>query len=301
MKIRIKPFGIVGLVRIVFYILFIAAAISIFVVALIIQTNQYLYLSIFAIWPLFRLFYRSYQKSVTVDGKTITFIVDHEMKDFFRLPKGIVEEFDLDKLKFYGVFTGIYIQDITKAKRGIKNSHEYDVVKVKEGEFKMNVGTLTIGSPLAFVFQDESYVLDDSTFSEIQIATLFRVLEENTKMAPSGALESADFNKPNSISLIQFAKMTLVLITGLIIAFYLPFLQKTLTKSTAMVFTFEPLQITYMFMFVFGTISLIMHMFARTSISKDNNFKESLGSTTLVLSGVFMALTLIIFIVSLVV
>lgn len=300
MKIRIKPFGIVGLVRIVFYILCMAVALSIFAIALIIQTNLYMYLSILALWPLFRLFYRNYHKSVTVDGNKITFIVDHDMKNFFRLPQGIVEEFDLKKLKFYGVFTGIYIEDIIKAKRGIKNSHEYDVVKVKNGEFKMNIGTLTIGNPLAFVFQDESYVLDDSSFSDIQKAVLFSAIEESIKIAPSGAIESADFNKPNSISLVQFGKMSIVLITGLVIAFYLPYLQASLTKSSIVLFNYDTLQITIIFMFVGGVISFIVNMVVRSSISKDINFRESLGSTSLILSGVFMALTFIVFVISLV-
>ena len=300
MKIRIRPFGIVGLVRIIFYILCMAVTLSIFAIALIMQTNLYMYLSILAIWPLFRLFYRNYHKSVIVDGKIITFVVDHNMKGFFGLPKVIVEEFDLDKLKFYGVFTGIYIEDIIKAKRGVKNSHEYDVVKVKAGEFKMNIGTLTIGNPLAFVFQDESYVLDDSLFSDIQKAMLFRAIEESTKIAPSGAIESADFNRPNSISLVQFGKMTIVLITGLVIAFYLPYLQGYITQSPVVLFSYDTLQITYIFIFVCGVIALLVNMYTRSSISKDNNFKESLGSTTLILSGVLFALTFIVFVISLV-
>lgn len=300
MKIRIKPFGIIGLVRIIFYILCMAAAISIFAIALIINTNPYMYLSILVVWPLFRLFYRNYHKSVIVDGKTITFIVDHDMKGFFYLPKAIVEEFDLEKLKFYGVFTGIYIEDIIKAKRGIKNNHEYDIIKVKEGEFKMNIGTLTIGNPLAFVFQNESYVLDDSSFSDVQKAMLFRAIEESTKIAPSGAIESADFNRPNSISLIQFSKMIIVLITGLVIVFYLPYLQGYLTKIPSVLFHYDTLQMTYMFMFICGLVSLIVNMVTQSSISKDNNFKESLGATTLILSGILFALTLIVFVISLV-
>ncbi len=299
MKVKIRPFGIISLTRIILYLLGFIAAIAMFVAAFIVRTNIFLYLSIIAVWPLYKVLYRNYNRSILVEDDKIYFTIDHQIKGFFSSPKGLVEEFDLAKLKFYGVFTGIYILDAVKGMRGKKNHGEYDILRVKQGDFKIPIGTLTIGNPLAFVFEDESYVIDDSLFSDIQKATIFRAIEDRTKIAPSGSIVSADYNKANTASLFQSGQMILVLIVGMVIAIGLPYLQGILSGTPIQLFTYDYLQTAYVFMFVCAVISIVVKMYARNSEKKDSRFGETLGFITLVLSALFLSISVIVFIVAL--
>lgn len=299
MKVKIRPFGIISLTRIVLYMLGLVVALGMFTAAFVVRTNIFLFLSIFTVWPLYKVLYRNYNRSILVEDDKIYFTIDHKIKGFFSPPKGIIEEFDLTKLKFYGVFTGIYILDAVKAKRGKKNHGEYDILSVKQGDFKMPIGTLTIGNPLAFVFEDESYVIDDSLFSDIQKATIFRAIEDRTKIAPVGSIVSYDYGKANSTSLFQSGQMILVLFAGITIAISLPYLQGILSGTYNQLFTYDDFQTAYVFMFVCAVISIVVKMYARNSKKKDSNFGETLGFITLVLSVLFLSVSIVVFIVSL--
>lgn len=299
MKVKIRPFGIVSLTRIVLYMLGLVIAFALFAAAFIVRTNVFLYLTIIAVWPLYKVLYRNYNRSIVVEDDKIYFTIDHQIKGFFSSPKGIVEEFDLAKLKFYGVYTGIYILDAVKAKRGKKNHGEYDILRVKQGDFKLPVGTLTIGNPLAFVFENESYVIDDSLFSDIQKATIFRAIEDRTSIAPSGSIVSAEYGKANSASLFQSGQMILVLIVGVVVAISLPYLQGIISGTSIQLFTYDYLQTAYVFMFVCAVISIVVKMYARNSEKKDSNFGDTLGFITLILSVLFISISALVFIIAL--
>jgi hypothetical protein len=298
MKVKIRPFGILSLIKIVLTILTLLFVAGVFGYGFI-QRNYLLCVFIIAVWPLYRILIRNYGKTIeVVDGK-IVFNIDHEPTKFFDQPKTITEEFDLSKLKFYGVFSGMYVLDAVKAPRGKSNQGEVDQLRVKEGVIKLPVGTLTTGNPMAFVFTDESYVLDDYLFSDIQKAALFRAIEEQTKIKPSGSINSAEIGQSNSASLVQSGMMILVLTIGLTIAFSLPILQGMITGTSVRLFTFDYLQTVYVFMFVGAVISFIVKMYARNSEEKDYNFGETLGFITLVLCVLFLSISAVVFVLSL--
>ena len=167
MKVKIRPFGILSLIKIVITILVLLFVAGVFGYA-IVQRNYLLCLVIIAVWPLYQILYRNYSRTIEVTPGKIRFTLDHEPTKFLDLPKCITEEFDLSKLKFYGVFSGMYILDAVKAPRGKGNQGEVDQLRVKEGVIKLPVGTLTTGNPMAFVFKDESYVLDDYRCSQLR-------------------------------------------------------------------------------------------------------------------------------------
>lgn len=299
MKVKIRPFGIVNLIFIVLYIIGLLAVVGMFITAFIIRTNIFLYLIIIAVWPLYKILYQNYNRSIVVENNKIYFTIDHQMNGFFKLPKRVIEEFDLSQLKFYGVFTGIYILDAVKGKRGKKAHDEYDVIRVKQGVFKIPVGTLTIGNPMAFVFENESYVIDDSLFSDIQKETIFRAIEDQTKIAPAGAVDSANYNKANTASFFQSGKMVLAMIIGVVFAFSLPLIQGVFTGKPVQLFVYDYLQTTYVFMFVCAVVSIVVRMYARNSEKKDANFSETLGFITLVLIVLFLSISVVVFILSL--
>ena len=242
---------------------------------------------------------RNYNKTIEVTDGKIRFSIDHERTKFFEQPKSIVDEFDLSDLKFYGDYTGIYILDVIKAPRGKNNHGEYDQLKVKEGTIKLPVGSLTIGNPLAFVFKKESYVIDDSLYSDIQKATLFRAIEEQTKIKPSGAIASAEISQGNSASLMQSGMMILVLLVGLGVAFALPILQGILTNTSVEWFTFDYLQTAYVFMFAAGVLSAVVKMYARNAEKRDYNYGETLGFITFVMCVLFFSISALVFVLSL--
>ena len=193
----------------------------------------------------------------------------------------------------------MYVLDAVKAPRGKSNQGEVDQLRVKEGVIKLPVGTLTTGNPMAFVFTDESYVLDDYLFSDIQKAALFRAIEEQTKIKPSGSINSAEIGQSNSASLVQSGMMILALTIGLAIAFSLPVLQGMITGTSVRLFTFDYLQTAYVFMFVVAVISFVVKMYARNSEKKDYNFGETLGFITLVLCVLFLSISAVVFVLSL--
>jgi len=298
MKVKIRPFGILSLIKIVLTILILLFVAGVFGYGFI-QRNYLLCVFIIVVWPLYRILIRIYGKTIeVVDGK-IVFNIDHEPTKFFDQPKTITEEFDLSKLKFYGVFSGMYVLDAVKAPRGKSNQGEVDQLRVKEGVIKLPVGTLTTGNPMAFVFTDESYVLDDYLFSDIQKAALFRAIEEQTKIKPSGSINSAEIGQSNSASLVQSGMMILALTIGLAIAFSLPVLQGMITGTSVRLFTFDYLQTAYVFMFVVAVISFVVKMYARNSEKKDYNFGETLGFITLVLCVLFLSISAVVFVLSL--
>jgi hypothetical protein len=298
MKVKIRPFGILSLIKIVLTILILLFVAGVFGYGFI-QRNYLLCVFIIVVWPLYRILIRIYGKTIeVVDGK-IVFNIDHEPTKFFDQPKTITEEFDLSKLKFYGVFSGMYVLDAVKAPRGKSNQGEVDQLRVKEGVIKLPVGTLTTGNPMAFVFTDESYVLDDYLFSDIQKAALFRAIEEQTKIKPSGSINSAEIGQSNSASLVQSGMMILALTIGLAIAFSLPVLQGMITGTSVRFFTFDYLQTAYVFMFVVAVISFVVKMYARNSEKKDYNFGETLGFITLVLCVLFLSISAVVFVLSL--
>ena len=298
MKVKLRPFGILSLIKIVITILVLLFVAGVFGYA-IVQRNYLLCLVIIAVWPLYQILYRNYSRTIEVTQGKIRFTIDHEPTKFLDLPKSITEEFDLSKLKFYGVFSGMYILDAVKAPRGKGNQGEVDQLRVKEGVIKLPVGTLTTGNPMAFVFTDESYVLDDYLFSDLQKAALFRAIEDQTKIQPSGAVNSAEINQSNSASLVQSGKMILVLAIGLLIAFSLPMLQGKITGTQVEWFTFDYLQTAYVFMFAGAVLSWVVKMYARNSEKKDHNFGETLGFITLVLCVLFISISAVVFVLSL--
>lgn len=258
-------------------------------------------LPIVFIWPIGRMLYLNLDRYILLDGDRLIFHVEQQHTNLMQLPRFYVEEIGLDEISFYGVFTDLYIKGLKKANRKKGEREAYDIVTVKEGEIEIPVGLLKIGRPLAFVTKSkDSYVYDDSIFTDEQMGYLFQLIAERTGKQPSGYIEAHD-NGTSSKSV--GASFFIVLLCALLVvaSLWIPAVE-TLWDSTV---TFQFLQygqleVAYLIFAVCGHLALGAYLHCKNSLSKQNLEKANIISYLAMISmGVFYSIFLVLFFISL--
>ncbi len=231
MKTKIRPFGWINLSLLTLLLFFIIVCIATPSYYLVVHRdidNLFLFIPIILVYPLILVFMKNYGKSIEVKGDRIIFKLDTEDSSLLKIPSFYEDEFKLSDLKFYGVFTGVFILGYEKAdrKKAAEQDSEitYDVLKVKEGDLKVPLGAINIGSPLAFVFNNQQYIIDDYLFTPEQYELLFHTIEKSTGIKPSGAIKAIMPNNDQKSSFNSFGfiiSLVLSLIIPVILGFSL--------------------------------------------------------------------------------
>lgn len=221
MKIKLRPLGWLNLLHL--FITIVVTAICFLLPIYDFWTKQYDAFHLVAViftYPLIIHFIQTYNRYILIDNEEIIFQIEKRGGSLMSLPEFYQDKFNLKDLKFYGVFSAPYIKGYTKAdrKKGADNPG-YDILKVKEGNLKVPLGAITIGNPLAFVFQKDQYILDDYLFTSEQCAALFKVINDISGISPGGGIK-ANNSDDNKVGLAA----SLFTVLGIVIALVIPWL-----------------------------------------------------------------------------
>lgn len=260
-------------------VIFLCAFIPIFTFFIQKQYHNFLSLLPFLfVYPLVIHFCVVFNRCIIVEDNKIILQIDHEKTSIFNWPKFYQDEFSLSDLRYYGVYSAMYIKGYKKAERinfnRNKNANDKrcDILDVKEGKLKIPVGTIVIGNPLAFVFKKEQYIIDDYLFTPEQYAALFYTIETNCRISPSGGISAAKIDLTSQKSLAS----SLILLVGIVLALILPFgilyVLQTLTDLPIHAFTFNASESTILFFSIFGNLCLVLKY--RLKAIKHRNFES---------------------------
>ena len=303
MKIKIRPYGWLNLLHVLVTILAISACLALPAYHFNLGKLDVFDIVLFPLaYPLLVHLVKTYNRYILLTEDKIAFQIDYEKTGIFRWPKFYQDEFNLQDLKFYGIFSAPYIRGYTKAPRGKKadrsaTNKQYDILEVKEGKLKIPLGAITVGNPLVFAWQKTQYVLDDYLFTKQQYAALFRHLENSTKIAPSGAVKSLVAGEKRSglsVSLL----LLLAVVSALALPFVFIFLVQ-LTTDLTFNLSFQDYKTTaFLTFFILGNYSLVTKLYCRFNKGQDFKTFDTIEFVANICLAIFYLAAVIIFIVS---
>jgi len=302
MKIKIRPFGWINILHLFITIILICLCIAWPLYNTITSTyNVFSYVALLFVFPLVVHFAQFYNRFIMVDQDKIIFHIDCENPSLFKFPKFYNDEFPLKDLKYYGVFSAPYIKGYKKAdktdKKSKPNTFIYHTLEVKEGKLKIPLGSIIVGNPLAFVFSKNQYILDDYLFTNEQYSALFRAIEDNCDLAPSGAVKSGYFNEEDNSGLASSFMIIFSIVCAIALPIGITYLLSTFT-ALPIVFAFRNnLTTSFVTVFILGSLSLVIRLHSDRVKSQSFEKYEVIGFIANVCTGLFYTIALVIFIV----